>query len=134
LTGLLATLAAWLAAQCLLALWHGVPALPTAPLQTLPTPGLLAAHWNAPVPGAQLPLTTLPVEYVGGLRAVPLSATVVVLRYQQQQRALSLGQRLAPGVTLHAITQQGLVFNNNGRHERLPWPAPRPLTGLKRQG
>ena len=67
-------------------------------------------------------------------KAQPLSASVVVLRYGQQVRTLGRGQRLAPGIVLQDIDADGLIFDNQGRRERLPWP-PRPaVTGFKRQG
>ena len=37
-------------------------------------------------------------------------------------------------VRVQDIDSDGLIFNNQGRRERLPWP-PRPaVTGFKRQG
>jgi general secretion pathway protein C len=134
-TFLLVTLAAWLAAQCVLAYWHGPHVQPFVPEPAQPLPDLLARHWGvAPQVSNELPLTTLAIEYIGGLKAVPVSASVLVVRYQQQQRTLSIGQRLAPGIVLEAINDAGLIFDNNGRRERMPWPPQRPLTGLKRQG
>ncbi|WP_225923165.1 pilus assembly protein PilZ [Pseudomonas xantholysinigenes] len=97
-------------------------------------PGLLVEHWQAPLDDGRIPLTRLPLVYLGGLKAQPLSASVVVLRHGQQVRTLGRGQRLAPGIVLQDIDGDGLVFDNNGRRERLPWP-PRPaVTGFKRQG
>ena len=133
----LVTLAAWLAAQCLLLLWHGATALALeVPAARIQTPGLLSAHWgehSAPV-AAGIVLTSLPLTWVGGLKAEPLAASVVVLRYREQQRTLTLGQRLAPGIVLRQIDETGLIFENNGRLERLSWPAERPLQGLKGNG
>lgn len=133
----LATLAAWLAAQCVLTVWHG----PAAPAQRMTDPAarmeLLTQHWHnkaAQPSDAGLPLTSLELTWIGGLRADPLASTVVVLSYQKQQRTLTQGQRLAPGIVLHRIDEQGLIFEHNGRLERLPWPQDRPLQGLKRHG
>ena len=79
-------------------------------------------------------ITRLPLQYLGGLKAQPLASSVVVLRYGEQVRTLARGQRLAPGIVLQDIDSDGLIFNNQGRRERLPWP-PRPaVTGFKRQG
>lgn len=133
----LVTLAAWLAAQCLLVLWHGAtPLAPDAPVTRINVPGLLSAHWgehSVPVePG--IVLTRLPLTWIGGLKAEPLAASVVVLRCREQQHTLTRGQRLAPGVVLRQIDESGLIFENNGRLERLPWPAERPLQGLKGNG
>lgn len=135
LTFALVTLLAWLAAQCVLQLWHGV-AQPAAPaVDPAPVAGVLAGHWTAhPVQGGDLPLTTLKVDYLGSLKASPLRSTVVVLRFQQQERTLTLGQRLAPGIVLQDIDDRGLIFDNQGQRERLPWPPSRPVIGLKRQG
>lgn len=78
-------------------------------------------------------MTTLKVDYLGSLKATPLRATVLVLRYQQQERTLTLGQRLAPGIVLQDIDDRGLIFDNQGQRERLPWPTERPVIGLKRK-
>ncbi|CAM3912073.1 pilus assembly protein PilZ [Pseudomonas wadenswilerensis] len=130
----LLSLAAWLAAQCVLQLSRA-PLPAVAQVQDVaPMPGLMLGHWQAQVDSGAVPLTRLPLQYLGGLRAVPVSATVVVLRYGQVTRSLRRGQRLAPGIVLESIDDQGLIFDNQGRRERLPWP-PRPaVTGFKRQG
>ncbi|WP_296271658.1 pilus assembly protein PilZ [Pseudomonas sp. UBA6323] len=127
------TLAAWLAAQCVLQLAREPMPASAGPGDLQAMPGLLVGHWQA-AQSDGLPLTRLPVEYVGGLRAWPASATVVVLRYGQQVRSYSRGQALAPGIVLQDIDDEGLILDNQGRRERLPWP-PRPtVTGFKRQG
>lgn len=131
--GLLA-LAGWLAAQCVLQLGRGPQPARPAELADRPLPGLLVGHWQPPVETGVIALTRLPLQYLGGLKAQPLSASVVVLRYGQQVRTLGRGQRLAPGIVLQDIDSDGLIFDNQGRRERLPWP-PRPaVTGFKRQG
>jgi len=134
LTGGCLTLAGWLAAQCVLQL--GRQPQPASPAQAAAAqlPGLMVGHWQAPVDDGAIAITRLPLHYLGGLKAQPLSASVVVLRYGQQVRTLARGQRLAPGIVLQDIDTDGLIFNNQGRRERLPWP-PRPaVTGFKRQG
>lgn len=132
----LVTLAAWLAAQCLLTLWHGATALaPEAPAR-LQAPALLSPYWgerSTPV-AAGIALTSLPLTWIGGLKAEPLAASVVVLSYREQQRTLTRGQSLAPGIVLRQIDESGLIFERDGRLERLPWPAERPLQGLKGNG
>lgn len=133
-TGLLLTLAGWLAAQCVLLLSRQPQPAQAAQQAEAPLPGLLVGHWQAPVDDGVIPLTRLPLHYLGGLKAQPLSASVVVLRHGEQVRTLGRGQRLAPGIVLQDIDAQGLIFDNHGRRERLPWP-PRPaVTGFKRQG
>lgn len=132
--GLWLTLGAWLAAQCVLQLSREPQPARAAAVEVAAPPGLLVGHWQLQADGGDLPLTRLPIQYLGGLRAQPLSATVVVLRYGQQVRSYQLGQRLAPGIVLQDIDEAGLIFDNQGRRERLPWP-PRPaVTGFKRQG
>lgn len=134
LTGAGLTLAGWLAAQCVLQLSrHPQPA--TAPgMADTPLPGLMVGHWQQPVDDGAIALTRLPLQYLGGLKAQPLAASVVVLRYGERVRTLARGQRLAPGIVLQDIDSDGLIFNNQGRRERLPWP-PRPVVaGFKRQG
>lgn len=128
------TLAAWLAAQCVIQLSREpLPASASAPVEGA-IPGLLVGHWQPAAATGDIPLTRLPLQYLGGLKAEPLRATVVVLRYGQQVRTLGRGQRLAPGIVLQDIDDKGLIFDNQGRRERLPWP-PRPaVTGFKRQG
>ena len=134
LTGAGLTLAGWLAAQCVLQLARQpqpatAPAAPDKPL-----PGLMVGHWQVPVDDGAIAITRLPLQYLGGLKAQPLASSVVVLRYGEQVRTLARGQRLAPGIVLQDIDSDGLIFNNQGRRERLPWP-PRPaVTGFKRQG
>ncbi|MFJ4347011.1 pilus assembly protein PilZ [Pseudomonas sp. NPDC089401] len=133
-SGSLLTLAGWLAAQCVLQVSRQPqPASPAAVANT-PLPGLLVGHWQPAADDGAIRLTRLPLQYLGGLKAQPLSASVVVLRYGQQVRTLGRGQRLAPGIVLQDIDADGLIFDNQGRRERLPWP-PRPaVTGFKRQG
>ena len=134
LTGAGLTLVGWLAAQCVLQL--GRPPQPaTAPAAPdKPLPGLMVGHWQVPVNDGAIAITRLPLQYLGGLKAQPLASSVVVLRYGEQVRTLARGQRLAPGIVLQDIDSDGLIFNNQGRRERLPWP-PRPaVTGFKRQG
>ena len=134
LTGAGLTLVGWLAAQCVLQLGRQpqpatAPATPDKPL-----PGLMVGHWQVPVNDGAIAITRLPLQYLGGLKAQPLASSVVVLRYGEQVRTLARGQRLAPGIVLQDIDSDGLIFNNQGRRERLPWP-PRPaVTGFKRQG
>ncbi|MBJ9976795.1 pilus assembly protein PilZ [Pseudomonas sp. S75] len=130
----LLTLAGWLAAQCILQLGRSPQPLSAERPPPAELPGLLAGHWRAVPEQAGMPLTRLPVQYLGGLKAEPWSASVVVLRFGQQVRTLGRGQRLAPGIVLQDIDADGLIFDNQGRRERLPWP-PRPaVTGFKRQG
>lgn len=134
LTGAGLTLVGWLAAQCVLQLGRQsqpatAPAAPDKPL-----PGLMVGHWQVPVNDGAIAITRLPLQYLGGLKAQPLASSVVVLRYGEQVRTLARGQRLAPGIVLQDIDSDGLIFNNQGRRERLPWP-PRPaVTGFKWQG
>ncbi|HDS1817806.1 pilus assembly protein PilZ [Pseudomonas putida] len=134
LTGACLTLAGWLAAQCVLQLGRQPqPASPSKAVE-VQLPGLMVGLWQAPADDGAIAMTRLPLHYLGGLKAQPLSASVVVLRYGQQVRTLARGQRLAPGIVLQDIDSDGLIFNNQGRRERLPWP-PRPaVTGFKRQG
>ena len=134
LTGASLTLAGWLAAQCVLQLGRQpqpatAPAAPDKPL-----PGLMVGHWQVPVNDGAIAITRLPLQYLGGLKAQPLASSVVVLRYGEQVRTLARGQRLAPGIVLQDIDSDGLIFNNQGRRERLPWPPRSAVTGFKRQG
>lgn len=133
-TGAGLTLAGWLAAQCVLQLGRQ-PQPATAPaVGDKPLPGLMVGHWQLPVDDGAIAITRLPLQYLGGLKAQPLASSVVVLRYGELVRTLARGQRLAPGIVLQDIDSDGLIFNNQGRRERLPWP-PRPaVTGFKRQG
>ncbi|WP_267954389.1 pilus assembly protein PilZ [Pseudomonas sp. JR33AA] len=128
------TLAGWLSAQCVLQLSRQ-PQPATAPaVADSALPGLMVGHWQPPPDDSVIAITRLPLQYLGGLKAQPLAASVVVLRYGEQVRTLARGQRLAPGIVLQDIDSDGLIFNNQGRRERLPWP-PRPaVTGFKRQG
>ena len=134
LTGAGLTLVGWLAAQCVLQLGRQPPPATAPAAPDKPLPGLLVGHWQVPVNDGAIAITRLPLQYLGGLKAQPLASSVVVLRYGEQVRTLARGQRLAPGIVLQDIDSDGLIFNNQGRRERLPWP-PRPaVTGFKRQG
>lgn len=134
LTGAGLTLAGWLAAQCVLQLSRQPQPAIAPGMADTPLPGLMVGHWQRPVDDGAIALTRLPLHYLGGLKAQPLAASVVVLRYGEQVRTLARGQRLAPGIVLQDIDSDGLIFNNQGRRERLPWP-PRPVVaGFKRQG
>ena len=131
---LLLTLAGWLCAQCVLQLSQPLQPARAPDHREARLPGLMVGHWQPPVDDGVIPLTRLPLHYLGGLKAQPLSATVVVVRFGEQVRTLGRGQRLAPGIVLQDIDADGLIFDNQGRRERLPWP-PRPaVTGFKRQG
>ena len=132
----LVILLAWLAAQCVLQVWHGLAQPVAASPSNAPVAQLLSRHWKTagPVLSNELPLTTLDIKYLGGFKATPLSASVVVLRYEQRQRSLIRGQKLAPGIVLHDIDELGLILDNHGKRERLAWPPQRPSFGFKQQG
>lgn len=132
---LLVMLLGFLAAQCVLQVWHGQAQPVAASPANAPVAQLLSRHWKpGPVLSNELPLTTLDITYLGGFKASPLSASVVVLRYEQRQRSLIRGQKLAPGIVLHDIDELGLVLDNHGKRERLAWPPQRPSFGFKQQG
>lgn len=132
----LVILLAWLAAQCVLQVWHGLAQPVAASTSNAPVAQLLSRHWKTagPVLSNELPPTTLDIKYLGGFKATPLSASVVVLRYEQRQRSLIRGQKLAPGIVLHDIDELGLILDNHGKRERLAWPPQRPSFGFKQQG
>lgn len=132
----LVILLAWLAAQCVLQVWHGLAQTVAASTPNAPVAQLLSRHWKTagPVLSNELPMTTLDIKYLGGFKATPLSASVVVLRYEQRQRSLIRGQKLAPGIVLHDIDELGLILDNHGKRERLAWPPQRPSFGFKQQG
>lgn len=131
----LVILLGWLAAQCVLQVWHGLAQPVPFSSASAPVAQLLSQHWKAgPVLSNELPLTTLDIKYLGGFKASPLSATVVVLSFEKRQRSLARGQKLAPGIVLHDIDELGLVLDNHGKRERLAWPPQRPSFGFKPQG
>lgn len=134
LTGAGLTLAGWLAAQCVLQLGRQPQPAAAPAVVDKPLPGLMVGHWQVPVDDGAIAITRLPLQYLGGLKAQPLASSVVVLRYGEQVRTLARGQRLAPGIVLQDIDSDGLIFNNQGRRERLPWPPRSVVTGFKRQG
>ncbi|MEC4560841.1 pilus assembly protein PilZ [Pseudomonas inefficax] len=134
LTGAGLTLAGWLAAQCVLQLGRQPQPAAAPAVADKPLPGLMVGHWQVPVDDGAIAITRLPLQYLGGLKAQPLASSVVVLRYGEQVRTLARGQRLAPGIVLQDIDSDGLIFNNQGRRERLPWPPRSVVTGFKRQG
>lgn len=132
----LLALSAWLAARTLLILLDPQPGeLDSNQRRAVQiAPDLLAQHWSARtlVSGDAIPATQLPVSWLGQLREQTLQRTVVVVAYRAQPRVLAVGESLEPGVVLQRIDDSGLIFDNNGRLERLAWPQQRPLVGLKR--
>lgn len=64
-TGLLLTLAGWLAAQCVLLLSQQPQPVQAVQQIEMPLPGLLVGHWQAPVDDGVIPLTRLPLYYLG---------------------------------------------------------------------
>ena len=111
-------------------LWLPPPA-PSAQVEAPPAADLLAGHWRA---ASQAAPSSLPIQWVGAIKAVPIDGSVVVLRHGDRQLSLVQGDSLAPGLVLTAIDAQGLVFTRGDRQERLPWPAPRELIGLAASG
>lgn len=66
---LLATLLAWLAAQCVLQLWHGIAQPIALNPPAAPVADLLSNHWTPrQAPSDDLPLTTLKVDYLAASR------------------------------------------------------------------
>lgn len=133
---LLLALSAWLAARTVLILIDPQPGrLAAETRRSAPlAPDLLAERWllRAPEPGDAIPATGLPVSWLGQLREHSVQRTVVVLNYRAKARVLAVGESLEPGVVLQRIDASGLIFDNNGRLERLAWPPQRPLIGLTR--
>lgn len=70
-----------------------------------------------------LPQTQLPLRIAGSLRAAPLARSVIVLETPQGPEVTMRGDALLDEVDLIDITEQGLILNNRGRHELLPWPS-----------
>lgn len=127
---------AWLSARALVMVLDpaGESAWATGRSAEVVTPSLLADYWTKTDSGIDsegIPPTRLPVRWLGQLREQTLSGTVVVVEYRAMQRVLTLGDSLEPGVVLERIDEAGLIFDNNGRLERLPWRQQGPLIGLK---
>ncbi|WP_323149244.1 hypothetical protein, partial [Pseudomonas oryzihabitans] len=89
-------IAAWLAARVasdLRLLWLPPPA-PSIQSEPSSATDLLASHWRT---ASQAAPSTLPIQWVGAIKAVPIDGSVVVLRHGDRQRSLVLGDSLAPG-------------------------------------
>lgn len=135
---LLSLLSGWLLAQTVLAFWQTpVPASPARAMAALPTPSLLAAYWQPHATASAtaisaLPVTRLPLHWLGQLREQGLEQSIVVLGYGDQRLVLGQGDPLAPGIWLERIDSRGLIIDNNGRRERLFWPQEPPLAGVRR--
>lgn len=67
-----------------------------------PLPGLMVGHRQAPPDDGAITITRLPLQYLGGLKAQPLAASVVVLRYGEHAHP---GPRSAPGARDRAVPQ-----------------------------
>lgn len=105
-----------------------VPVFEPAP-DTLPVVGAsLWAHEQRDLDGT-LPTTRLPLAIVGVARGIPLSRSVLILDTPGEQRVVTLGERIDDTVRLAEITPEGLILDNQGRQERLPWPEHTASTG-----
>ncbi len=141
---LIAAAIGWLLAQSVLML-TGVTALSIQPEPALAPPVVRFPldHWQptTPLPGIEpvstngLPMTQLPLQWLGQLRTASpngdLSQSLVVLGFEQEQKVLGVGDRLAPGIRIAQIDQQGIIIDNQGRQERFAWPQTRPMTGVR---
>ncbi|SFC05839.1 type II secretion system protein C [Marinospirillum celere] len=63
----------------------------------------------------------LRVDVQGVLFSSRPERSLVLLKYRNQDRTLSIGDQLEEGVTLAEIHQDALIFNRNGRLERVDW-------------
>ncbi|GGK07220.1 hypothetical protein [Pseudomonas matsuisoli] len=124
-------IAAWLGARLIAEMRTlALPVtLASAPVAMDTTDPWLTRHWSVNQSG-DLPLTRLPIQWLGAIRALPVDGSVVVLGYLKRQYTLTIGQEIAPELVLAGIDEQGLVLDNEGRRERLLWPAPKAMVGL----
>lgn len=134
---LLWCLIAWLAARVIAGaaqlIWQ-VAHPPAGPAITAsqPLPGTLPptnAPWSPTVTQTTsnaVPLTQLPLTFLGALRTTPLSRSLVVLQTPAGARVVMAGETIYDAVGLRHITADGLILDNDGRAERLPWPQPAP--------
>ncbi|WP_110666916.1 type II secretion system protein N [Salinicola halophilus] len=69
-----------------------------------------------------LALTQLPLSFLGIVRATPVSRSLVILDTPEGQRVRMAGEEIFSDVVLERITETGLILDNRGTRERLPWP------------
>lgn len=93
------------------------------PQDAVPAAGTTLWTRSERTPDDTLPLSRLPLSIIGVVRGTPLSRSVLVLDTPQGQQVVSLGESIHDHVQLVEITRDGLILDNQGRHERLPWPA-----------
>ncbi|MHB0776771.1 type II secretion system protein N [Halomonas sp. WWR20] len=132
-------LLAWLSARVIadgasLAWRLGTPSSSESPAYApppaaLPVTGNTLWQRDLPAQGPALPLTRLPLTIVGVARGMPLNRSVLILGTPKGQQVVTLGERIDDQVRLVDITSEGLILDNRGRQERLPWPHTQPADG-----
>ncbi|GAB2780405.1 hypothetical protein GCM10027040_03070 [Halomonas shantousis] len=98
------------------------------PAAALPVTGDTLWQSDLPAQGPALPLTRLPLTIVGVARGMPLDRSVLILGTPKGQQVVTLGERIDDQVRLVDITSEGLILDNRGRQERLPWPQTQPAS------
>ncbi|MCG7601611.1 hypothetical protein MHM84_17735 [Halomonas sp. McH1-25] len=104
------------------------PSAYTPPVAALPVTGSALWQDERPAQGPALPVTRLPLTVAGVARGMPLSHSVLILDMPQGQQVVTLGERIDDQVRLVDITTEGLILDNRGRQERLPWPQTQPAS------
>lgn len=94
------------------------------PADALPVTGADLWANSTPEHASTLPLTRLPLSITGVARSSPLESSVIILTTSQGQKVVTLDEQIDEQVRLVDITPQGLVLDNQGRQESLPWPQP----------
>ncbi len=73
--------------------------------------------------GDVLPITSLQLHLMGVIKAVPETLSrVIISEHGQPGKVYQIGDTLPSGVTIEAITKDGVILENGGRLEKLPLP------------
>lgn len=68
-----------------------------------------------------IPITSLQIKLVGVIKAVPESASrVIISESNQPGKVYQVGDKLTSGVKVYAITTDGVILQNGTRLEKLP--------------
>ncbi|WP_106477886.1 type II secretion system protein N [Phytohalomonas tamaricis] len=108
-----------------------IPIVYTPPAAALPVAGNTLWQSDLPSQGPAIPLTRLPLTIVGVARGMPLGRSVLILDTSKGQQVVTLGERINDQVRLVDITSEGLILDNRGRQERLPWPQAQPVNSAQ---
>lgn len=82
----------------------------------------LFGNFQAIDTSAELPLTGLQLRLLGVIKAIPDEfSKVIISEANQPGKVYGIGESLPDGVTVYAIVADGVILENGGRLEKLPF-------------